>query len=174
MCRADEREREAPEGGKRKRCAEKQSKKNSVQKAKDRKGEITETKRKQHNTEGRARASLSVEAAYIMSFVLLCLALLIRYGFRLHDQVVGDAVVNEGIEVLGHMQGPDVSEIAERGGRRMQSALSGKGFEIRFSEYRNGFSGTGGGSRRQIIMTDKGFRPEQVLRQITLLEECLE
>lgn len=118
----------------------------------------------------RLKASLTVEAAYIISLVLLCMAVLIRFGFQIHDQAVGNAVLNEGIELAGHAAEPDTGNLSVRGSRRMEHALSGQGFQITISEYRDGFRGSAGGNRYRREMTDKGFRPEKFLRRITLIE----
>ena len=118
----------------------------------------------------RLPASLTVEAAYVMGIVLFAMAVLLRYGFQLHDQVTGNAVLNEGIELLGHSEEPDIGALSQRGSRRMEYALSGRQFQIRLQEEGEGYSGTTGGLRYQKEIKDKGFHPERFLRQVTLLE----
>lgn len=104
-----------------------------------------------------------------MAIVFVCLGLLLRYGFQLHDRVVGNAVLNEGIELLGHTDN-DAAELSARGSRRMEHTLSGKGFQVQIEADGDGFRGTAGGSRYQREMIDKGFHPEKLMRRITLLE----
>lgn len=116
------------------------------------------------------RASLTVEAAYIVGISLFCMAFLIRFGFQIHDRAVGNAVLNEGLELAGHAETADASDLSARGSRRMRRALSGKGFQISISGYGEGFQGSAGGNRYQKQMTDKGFHPEKFLRRITLIE----
>lgn len=121
--------------------------------------------------EKRFQASLTVEAAYIVGLALFCMAVLIRFGFQIHDQAVGNAVLNEGLELAGHAEEADADDLSARGSRRMSRALSGKGFRISISKDGDGFQGNAGGNRYQKHMTDKGFHPEKFLRRITLIEE---
>lgn len=118
----------------------------------------------------RLRASLTIEAAYIVGLILFCMALLIRFGFQIHDQAVGNAVLNEGLELAGHAEEADAGDLSARGSRRMSRALSGKGFQISISRDGEGFRGSAGGNRYQKHMTDRGFHPERFLRRITLIE----
>ena len=113
---------------------------------------------------------MTVEASYIMAIVLICLAMLLRFGFQIDDRVVGNAVLNEGIELLGHTDEGDEADISARGSRRMEHTLSGRGFQIQITADGEGYRGTAGGSRYQKEIRDKGFHPERFMRKITLLE----
>lgn len=123
---------------------------------------------------GEMPASFTIEAAYVTGIVIFCLAVLFRFGFLLHDAVVGTAVLNEGIERIGHSGDPDAASVSARGKSRMEHALSGREFQVQIEEYKDGFRGTAGGNRYQKELLDKGFHPEETLRKITLLEEILE
>ncbi|MDO4266480.1 MAG: hypothetical protein Q4C63_08500 [Eubacteriales bacterium] len=118
----------------------------------------------------RIGASITVEASYIMAIVFVSLALLLRFGFQLHDRVVGNAVLNEGIELSGHTEDADTDDLSARGSRRMEHTLSGRGFQIKIEKDGDGYRGTAGGSRYQREIKDKGFHPEKLMRRITLLE----
>ena len=61
-------------------------------------------------------------------------------------------------------------DLSRRGTRRMEQALSGRGFRIELSREGTGVRGTAGGERRSTEMRDKGFHPEEFLRRVTLLE----
>lgn len=118
----------------------------------------------------RAAGSLTVEASFVMGILLFSMAVLLRFSFALHDQVVGNAVLNEGMELLGHSEEDAGEDLSRRGTRRMEQALSGRGFRIELSREGTGVRGTAGGERRSTEMWDKGFHPEEFLRRVTLLE----
>lgn len=118
----------------------------------------------------RAAGSLTVEASFVMGILLFSMAVLLRFSFSLHDQVVGNAVLNEGMELLGHSEEDSGEDLSRRGTRRMEQGLSGRGFRIELSREGTGVRGTAGGERRSTEMRDKGFHPEEFLRRVTLLE----
>lgn len=115
-------------------------------------------------------ASLTVESSYILAIVFVSLGLLFRFGFQVHDAVVGNAVLNEGLELLGHSDEDDPEEVSARGERRMEHSLSGRGFGIEITKDGDGYSGSAGGLRYRRRMQDRGFHPEEFLRMITLFD----
>ena len=124
----------------------------------------------------RLRGSLTVEAAYIASILLISLGLMIHLTFDVHDRILGDMVLNEAIELYGHsyigeFEKEDEREaIAASGNERLGQLLSSSGFELELSGYRDGSLGEIKSGAYGKTMRDKGFKPHELMRKLTLIE----
>lgn len=119
----------------------------------------------------RLPAVMTVEASYVLSFMLLGIAFMIRRGFALHDTVVCNAVLNEAIELSGHLPAQESSDsTALYAQSRIEDMLSQKRFTLKLSPYRSGYAGQINSSDYQCSMRDQGFRPETLMRRATLLD----
>ena len=118
--------------------------------------------------------SFTVEAALVMPVVLIAMAISIRYGLILHDEAIGNAALNEAIEIYGHFNrsyGGDGELYAEEAASmRLSSMLSQKSMGADIEESGDGCTGSITGVNYEKTITDNGFKPEQTMRRITLLD----
>ena len=126
------------------------------------------------STKTRWQASMTVEAALVMPLVLAALAAVIAFGMKTHDLVLGSLVTNEVTERYGHLpEGRDTEELEEYGNLRLQNTISEMQYDLTLEEYKEGseaFLQNAEGLRQ---LTDGGFRPEKVMRRLTLTEGIL-
>ena len=111
-----------------------------------------------------------MEASLIMPIVLLVLALMIVSIWKAHDIIFENMTANEAVELYGHMQQKDEQMIEELGRDRLSHTLTKDSKELLISRYLDGSRAvlrTLKGERR---LTDSGFRPEKIMRAITLTE----
>lgn len=115
-------------------------------------------------------ASLTLEAAAVVSILLLSIGVLIRQAGVIHDETVGAMTVHEAVEKSRHERREPAERTAEffrrQGGIRLQHA----DWSLSLKEAGTKRTGTakGGDWHKEIEM--KEFRPETFLRQITLIE----
>lgn len=111
-----------------------------------------------------------MEASLIMPIVLLVLALLVISSWKAHDIIFENMTANEAVELYGHMQQKDEAMIEELGRDRLSHTLTQNRTELYIGRYLDGSRAvlrTLKGERR---LTDSGFRPEKIMRAITLTE----
>lgn len=118
------------------------------------------------------KGSLTVEAAYIMAIVIMSLAGLIKFSFKVHDEVSAGFVMNEGIEIAGHSKKPDLQDIAERGEKRLEYAVYLRDHRLSLEEDGGRLSAKFISEEYTKLMSDKGFEPEKLMRMITLIEKA--
>ena len=114
--------------------------------------------------------SMTVEASLVMPVVLLALAAMISFSWKIHDIVLENSTVNEAVELSGHLMDADNERIERYAGERLLATLRNEAGTVTIEKYRDGSRAvlhTAGGSRR---LDDGGFRPEKVMRAITLTE----
>lgn len=120
--------------------------------------------------EDRLSGALTIEAAYIMIMALLIFGGMIRYCFVSHDRVISGMVLNEVLELSGHLKEEDMEGLGAYGDERLSSLLSQKSFDLRLNEYKDGSMGSASGKDFQREMRDKGFRPHKLMRSLTMME----
>lgn len=119
---------------------------------------------------GRLDGSITIESAYLMIFILFIFGFMIRYCFRTHDRILSGMVLNEALELSGHLLSEDEEGIQGYGADRLGDLLSQRSFDFNISSYKDGNEGSAEGKGFVISMRDKGFRPQKVMRAITLMD----
>ena len=114
--------------------------------------------------------ALTIEAAYIMIMALLIFGAMIRYCFVSHDRVLSGMVLNEAMELSGHLREEDMEGLSAYGQERLSAVLSQKSFDLSLEEYRDGSMGSISGRDFKREMTDMGFRPHKLMRSLTMME----
>ena len=114
--------------------------------------------------------SLTIEAAYVMVTVLLALALIIGRAFYIHDRTMASFVLNEALELGGHMPEASLEEQAGLSEGRLSELLSGQSFELELESYKDGAEGQAISGELVIRMMNKGFKPYKLMRQLTILD----
>ncbi|MDO4961284.1 MAG: hypothetical protein Q4E57_05450 [Eubacteriales bacterium] len=120
-------------------------------------------------------ASFTIEASLVMPIALFSIALIISAGFRLHDIVIGNLVVNEAAELYGHLpENGDGGSIEAYGNSRLMNVLADTNYSMTIEDYKEGcrveLSFDGGGREYE----DAGSRPEKMMRKLTLIEAFLD
>ncbi len=116
------------------------------------------------------KAGLTIEAAYTVSLVLLILGVWIRLAFINHDRALGNAVINEAVELYGHEDEKDTERLHRYAKERLSGLLSQREAEISITEYRDGSRGSIAMNGYEFVLSDKGFKPQKIMRQMTLIE----
>ena len=119
---------------------------------------------------GRLDGSITIESAYLMIFILFIFGFMIRYCFRTHDRILSVMVLNEAVMLSGHLLSEDEAGIQGYGADRLGDLLSQRSFDFNISSYKGGNEGSAEGKGFVISMKDKGFRPQKVMRAITLMD----
>ncbi len=119
-------------------------------------------------------ASFTIEAAVVMPVVIISLAGIILFGYKLHDIVTANITANETAELYGHfLQKDDAGELYEYGNKRLAGLFSGRKYEINIEEKENGSIVTIDGKEGRRIYEDAGFSPQKFMRKITALKEVI-
>ncbi len=115
----------------------------------------------------RLKGSYTVEAAWIMSILILAVTQGILWTFRLKDHAVCAMMLEEAMEQIRYDEENSLRERAEAG-------LEVMGYEIRVRETGGRLEGTGerNGQVREISM--KRYEPERFLRMVSVIEEKVE
>lgn len=118
--------------------------------------------------------SFTVEASLVMAVIFLSLAVALRFSLELHDAVTGTAVLNEAIELEGHLPrthtAEDEAAISSYAASRLDGMLSEKRYALQLAKQKSGCSGSIAGKNYQADMKDRGFHPELWMRRLTLLD----
>ena len=118
------------------------------------------------------KGSLTVEAAYVIAVVLMSLAGLMKFSFKIHDEVSANFVMNEGMEIAGHSRNPDLLSISESGNERLEYALYLRDSKLGLEGEGKKLSAKFTSEEYTKLMSDKGFEPEKLMRMITLIEKA--
>lgn len=105
-----------------------------------------------------------------MPVVLLALAAMISFSWKVHDIVLENSTVNEAVELYGHLMDPETEKIEQYIRERLGAKLRDEAGSVTIEKYRDGSRAvlhTADGNRQ---LNDGGFRPEKVMRAITLTE----
>jgi len=113
---------------------------------------------------------MTVEAALVMPVVLLALAAMISFSWRVHDIVLENSAVNEAVELYGHLMDSDSERIERYAGERLSAKLRDEAGSVTIEKYRDGSRAVLHTSEGRRQLDDSGFRPEKVMRAITLTE----
>lgn len=116
------------------------------------------------------KAGLTIEAAYTVSLVLLILGVWIRLIFINHDRALANAVINEAMELYGHEDEKDMERLGLYADERLSGLLSQREADVSITEYRDGSRGRIAMSGYEGVLSDKGFEPQKIMRQLTLIE----
>lgn len=114
--------------------------------------------------------SFTVEAACVMSMVLLCLCVMIRQAGNLRDEAVGTISLHEAVEKGRHEKRTDPSAIASDVQRYMGHPMTFPEYQIHLIPQGKRIKGKGEGGLWSHEIGSKQFRPEKFLRKITLIE----
>ena len=112
------------------------------------------------------KGSMTIEASYIMSAVLLALGMMISICLINHDRILATAFLNEAVELYGHQD--TESRHADEG--RLSYLLSEMPYGLSILEYRDGCSGSVTVGAFEAKLRDKGFKPQELMRRLTLIE----
>ena len=116
-------------------------------------------------------ASMTVEAALVMPIVLAALIAVMGFDMKMHDLVIGNMVTNEVTERFGHLpEERETTELEEYAEQRLRNTISGMGYGFSLEEYKNGSRAVLQGPENSRVLEDPGFRPEQTMRKITIIE----
>lgn len=115
--------------------------------------------------------SYTLEAAIVVSVVLLSLWTMIHRAYQLHDQVTGNMILHEAVELSVHGEEPDFSERARSGSEALDGLFTFHGSDMELKQKGDTIEGRAscGEWSRQIIIKD--YCPQGFLRKVTLLEE---
>ena len=120
------------------------------------------------------RASFTIEAAVVMPVIIVSLAGMILFGYKLHDIVTANITANETAELYGHLlQKDDAEDVHEYGNKRLSGLFSGRKYEINIEDTGDGSTVTLSGGEEKRIYEDSGFSPQKFMRKITALEEAI-
>ena len=113
-----------------------------------------------------------------MAVILLSFAFAIRFSLKLHDAVTGTAVLNEAMELQGHLPKThaqaEEAEVNAYAASRLEGMLSEKRYALTLSKKGRKTIGKISGKNYQAQLSDKGFRPEEWMRKLTLLDPLRE
>lgn len=118
----------------------------------------------------RPAGSFTVEAAYIMAMVLLCISVMVHQAARIRDETAGAMSLHEAVEKGRHEKEADLEELAEAVLRRTGRPMTFSRYEMNLERHGNRILGSGQGGKRVHEIEAKRFRPETFLRRITLIE----
>lgn len=118
--------------------------------------------------------SYTVEAAMVMTVVLLSVWTMIRGAYRLHDQVTGGMILHEMIELSAHESQLDQDQIEAMGNRTLGHLFVLKSTGMILEQEGGMVSGRLFGSGQNLQIQTKRFRPQDFLREMTILEELRE
>lgn len=115
--------------------------------------------------------SYTLEAAIVVSVVILSLWTMIHRAYQLHDQVTGNMILHEAVELSVHGEEPDFSERARSGSEALDGLFTFHGSDMELKQKGDTIEGRAscGEWSRQIIIKD--YCPQGFLRKVTLLEE---
>ena len=115
--------------------------------------------------------SYTLEAAIVVSVVILSLWTMIHRAYQLHDQVTGNMILHEAVELSVHGEEPDFSERARSGSEALDGLFTFHGSAMELKQKGDNIEGRAscGEWSRQIIIKD--YCPQGFLRKVTLLEE---
>lgn len=122
------------------------------------------------------KASFTIEAAFVVPITLWALVSMILAGYRMHDIFYSNVSANEAVERYEHLSPyglEDADSISEAENSNLDLLFSGRDYSLSLEENGDGASATitsGGESR---TYEDSGFRPEKILRNITVIEEII-
>ncbi len=123
----------------------------------------------------RLKGSFTIEAAIVMPIVFIVIVEMIKADIRLHDIAVGNFAANEAAEIYGIRDGRmTADEVEEYENERLNGLFSGEEYVISITENGDGSSVSIKGENMLRTYTDKGYRPENWMRKLTILEEALD
>lgn len=110
----------------------------------------------------------------VMTVVLLSVWTMIRGAYRLHDQVTGGMILHEMIELSAHESQLDQDQIEAMGNRALGHLFVLKSTGMILEQEGGMVSGRLFGSGQNLQIQTKRFRPQDFLREMTILEELRE
>lgn len=123
--------------------------------------------RKKDGLEG----SYTVEAAWVMSVVLLAIVSVIRFAYGVHDESVGSMVLQEAVEVLRHGEEADQEEVRRIGLDKAGRMYSFESYGLELDLGKRKVRGHATGGRWGLEVEQDVFNPEGFLRMWALLEQ---
>lgn len=121
-------------------------------------------------------ASFTVEAAAVMPIVLFAIIAMILAGYRAHDIFFTNLIANEALERYGHLPEngiEDADSISAAENDSLRSLFSGSKYTLSLEENGDGAMATVEGEDESRSYEDNGFRPEKILRSVTVIEEII-
>lgn len=123
------------------------------------------------------KASFTIEAAAVMPIVLIVLVSMILMGYKMHDIFYSNVSANIAVEIYEHLSEngtEDIDSVAASENNRLDLLFSGRDYSLSMEEMgENGGSATVSGDGSTRTYEDWGFRPENTLRTVTVVEEIV-
>ena len=120
---------------------------------------------------GKLEGSYTVEAALIMSAVIMVLWLMIQRAYVLHDQVTGSMILHEAVELSVQEKNPELSRTAGLGVEALDGLFTFSGSRMQLSRNGDAIEGSASCGQWSRKIQIKEYQPQEFLRKITLLEE---
>ena len=126
----------------------------------------------------RCRASITIEAAYVMAILLFAIVFALQFAYTQRDDTLQSMITHELLEEAVHIEegyaGSDIDTTISYGIDRMygMGSLSGSEIEIKNS-LGNVEAMSNSGSKEKSIKTDS-FDPENWMRMVTSAKELLD
>ena len=126
----------------------------------------------------RCRASITIEAAYVMAILLFAIVFALQFAYTQRDDTLQSMITHELLEEAVHIEegyaGSDIDTTISYGTDRMYGMgnLSGSEIEIKNS-LGNVEAMSNSGSKEKSIKTDS-FDPENWMRMVTSAKELLD
>ena len=126
----------------------------------------------------RYKASITIEAAYVMAILLFAIVFALQFAYTQRDDTLQSMITHELLEEAVHIEedyaGSDIDTTISYGTDRMygMGSLSGSEIEIKNS-LGNVEAMSNSGSKEKSIKTDS-FDPENWMRMVTSAKELLD
>lgn len=120
---------------------------------------------------GGLEGSYTLEAAVVMSVVILSLWTVIQKAYQFHDQVAGSMILHEAAELSLHEEEPDFSGRAQAGREALNRLFTFSGSTMELEEKGDAIEGRAACGEWSRQITIKEYCPQKFLRKMTLLEE---
>ena len=115
--------------------------------------------------------SYTVEAAVVMTVVVMSVWTMIRAACGLHDRVTSGMILHEMVELWAHEEQLDLGQAEALGGEALKHLFLSKGDSISLEEKRESVGGSLSGKEQGFQIQMSRFKPQDFLRKMTLLEE---
>ena len=111
----------------------------------------------------RLPGSYTVEAAWVLAVVVLTVASIIQFGYRLRGQTVAGIMLQEAVEVARHEKTLEAKDV--------ERLFSGTSVVVSLDENGGAVEGKAKFGRWELEIEGHRFQPEAFLRKVTLLEQ---
>lgn len=111
----------------------------------------------------RLSGSYTVEAAWVMAVVVLTVASIIQFGYRLRGQTTAGLILQEAVEVARHEKQLAIKDV--------ERLFAGTSVTVALDENGGAVEGKAKFGRWELEIEGHKFRPESFLRKVTLLEQ---